>query len=67
METIKVKANIEVVGFPYRIINVEDLTPDMEIYGQTDQATVAGESTQENPKDVPPVAEEKPTAKRKRS
>lgn len=67
METIKVKANIDVVGFPYRIINAEDLTSDMEIYDQTDQATVAGESTQENTKNVPPVTEEKPTAKRKRS
>jgi hypothetical protein len=67
METIKVKANIDVVGFPYRIINVEELTPDMELYDEPDQATVAGEATQENPKDVPPVTEEKPTAKRKRS
>lgn len=67
METIKVKANIEVVGFPYRIINVEDLTPDMEIYGESDQVTMSGEVTQENTKDVPPVTEEKPTPKRKRS
>ena len=55
METLKVKCPNE-FGFPYRIINAEDLTPDMEIYSEVVEVESIGEGVQVEGSDLPPVA-----------
>ena len=60
METLKVKHDNP---FGYMIINAEDLTPDMEIYGEVVEVKSIGEGVQVEGSDLPPVA----TPKKKRT